>query len=278
MMVTFADGNKPPVLDAIDAGKIPFKKYFKFNNSALFTKSDQKDEQVGEDDDDEDFAQMFWKMGVKSFRTFFSSFAKVEPISLQMTKEVMAKRHKLETNIEGLQKKVKNGLPHIDVLQQEELVLRKLQAEVDANKNCTYTVKVPKTRQVDLKGSGTYITNCLQCNFTCHYPCGIPDDAAKYNCAAIDYGGVDNAKCTVCPGHCHWTKHVNRPYQFADYEEEEERTIDDLKKQYEEAVEGMTTAESMIKNMEGHLQFMYDKVLEMIGTIQKVCLVWIKLP
>lgn len=41
------------------------------------------------------------------------------------------------------------------------------------------------------------------------------------------------------------------------------------KKQYEEAVEGMTTAESMIKNMEGHLQFMYDKVLEMIGTIQK---------
>ena len=64
-MVTFADGNKLPVLDAIDADNIPFKKYFKFNNSTLFTKSDQKDEQTGENDDNEDFSKKFWKMGVR---------------------------------------------------------------------------------------------------------------------------------------------------------------------------------------------------------------------
>ena len=85
----------------------------------------------------------------------------------------------------------------------------------------------------------------------------------------MDHGGVKDAKCTVCPGRCHWTKHVILPYRFEEYEEEEERTIDDMKKRYEEAIEGKTMAESMIKNMEGHLQFMYGKVLEMIGTIKQ---------
>jgi len=164
---------------------------------------------------------------------------------------------------------VKNGLPHIDVLQQEELVLRKLQAEVDANKNCTYTVKVPKTRQVDLKGSGTYVTNCLQCNFTCHHPCGIANDQDKYNCAAMDKRGESDATCSICSCHGSWTKHVNNPYRYEEYEEEEERTVADLKKRYEEAMSGKTKAESMISNMENHLQFMYTKVLEMVHTIKK---------
>ena len=36
MMTTFADGQDPPVMDAIAEAKIPHQKYFKFNNSALF--------------------------------------------------------------------------------------------------------------------------------------------------------------------------------------------------------------------------------------------------
>ena len=148
LMVTFADGSKPPVLDAIEAGHIPLKKYFKFNNAALFTKCDQKDEQGGDDDDDEDLTQMFWKMSIKSFRTFFISFAKVEPISLHM---VLTERLKLERNIRGLQKTVRNALSHIDILRQEERVLRNKQTEIDANKSFTYKVKVHKTRKVDIK-------------------------------------------------------------------------------------------------------------------------------
>ena len=85
----------------------------------------------------------------------------------------------------------------------------------------------------------------------------------------MDYGGVDNAKCTVCPGRCHWTKHVNRPYRIEDYEEPEERTVKELKERCEKAMEGKATKENMIKSLEGQLQFMYDKVLEMIGTIKQ---------
>ena len=36
LMTTFADNRKPAVLDAVKAADIPYTKYFKFNNSALF--------------------------------------------------------------------------------------------------------------------------------------------------------------------------------------------------------------------------------------------------
>ena len=59
MMATFADGGVPPVLSAIKAAKIPSYDLFKFNNSSLWAKQNDK------------FAQVFWKMGVWSFEDFF---------------------------------------------------------------------------------------------------------------------------------------------------------------------------------------------------------------
>ena len=93
-----------------------------------------------------------------------------------MTKEVLAECQKLETNIDGLQKKVKKGLSHIDVLQQEQRVLSTLQSEIaETKQKHTYTVNVAKSRRINLKGSGIYVTNCLHCNFTCHYiPAAFP--------------------------------------------------------------------------------------------------------
>ena len=118
MMVTFADGGEPPVLAAVREAQIPFEKAFKFNNSALFTKAGEKD---GEDaEDDEDFAQMFWKMGLKSIKKFFDSLSQMEPCkSLQLTKEVLREYQRLEANILRLENEIRKGLSHINVLQQE---------------------------------------------------------------------------------------------------------------------------------------------------------------
>ena len=58
MMATFADGGVPPVLSAIKAAKIPSYDLFKFNNSSLWAKQNDK------------FAQVFWKMGVWSLKIF----------------------------------------------------------------------------------------------------------------------------------------------------------------------------------------------------------------
>ena len=60
-MVTFADGQKLLVIVAVKEVNIPFSHFFKFNNLALFaaTKSD---------DEEDNFDEMFWKMGIASFK------------------------------------------------------------------------------------------------------------------------------------------------------------------------------------------------------------------
>ena len=58
-------------------------------------------------------AEMFWKMGLKSFKSFFANFTKVESVSLLLTREVLEERQKLEANIQGLQTKVKKACPRL---------------------------------------------------------------------------------------------------------------------------------------------------------------------
>ena len=86
LMVTFADGHRPPVIDATRHAGVPFKSYFMFNNSALFA-SNQADE----------FDQMFWRLGQESFQKFFSLFSITQPISLQLSKEALQEREQLKT-------------------------------------------------------------------------------------------------------------------------------------------------------------------------------------
>ena len=100
-MVTFADGQKPPVIAAVQEAKIPFSHFFKFNNSALFTATKS-------DDEEDNFDEMFWKMGSASFKKFFHEFERAECVSLLLAKDVLNERQKLETIIQGLQQQVKH--------------------------------------------------------------------------------------------------------------------------------------------------------------------------
>ena len=269
MLITFADGNKPPVLAAINEAEIPFAKHFKLNNSALFVSPKSADTEDEEDEDEGNFAEMFWKMGLKSFKNFYASFDKVESKSLQLTKEVLQERQKVEANIQGLQRKVKTGLSKIDELHQEKRILKTHESEIEHNKNFRYTVKFQRQRRVDLAGQGIYVTNCLDCNFTCHESCAYSNNEDKHKCSSMDNGGVADAKCTICSCRGHWKRHVNNPYRFEDYEEEEVRTNEHLQKRYGAAVEGKNQKDIMIANMEKHLEFLHNKVLEMIQEIRK---------
>ncbi|KAG9328154.1 hypothetical protein JZ751_016178 [Albula glossodonta] len=72
MLVTFADGQCPPVLEAINVSGVPCPKkgglpvHFKFNNSALFAENTTTDSNTRsddeEDEEDENFDKMFWSM------------------------------------------------------------------------------------------------------------------------------------------------------------------------------------------------------------------------
>ncbi len=70
VLVTFADGRHPPVLEAINASGVPCPKtedglpvHLKINNSALF--ADNRSSAAHSDDEDGSFDKMFWNTGTK---------------------------------------------------------------------------------------------------------------------------------------------------------------------------------------------------------------------
>ena len=251
LMITFADGMKPPVLDAVKAAGVPNKAFFKFNNSALFAIKSADDE----------FDRMFWKMGTKSFDEFFKQFSNAQAQSLQLSSEVIQERETLEVTIQGLQPQIQLGLSKIDELRQERQMLKDHEADILANQDFSYRVEVTKQRKIDLP-RGTYTTNCLICNYTCHDNCPYPDDDDKYKCSAMRSGrGTLNAECGVCPKKCSWKVHKNNPYRFELYHEYVTKTSDELKTRYESAMSSKEQLECVIKKMKKELDTMNTAVL-----------------
>ncbi|KAK5920128.1 hypothetical protein CgunFtcFv8_023968 [Champsocephalus gunnari] len=136
VLVTFADGQRPPVLEAIKASGVPCPKtkdglpvHFKFNNSALFAQN-----QSGGEEKKGGFDQMFWQMGAERMKRFFVALDKITTISLTMTKEVLRERKQLEISIEYLQTQVKVGLAKLEAIRETTEQLRLHEAEKSRNK------------------------------------------------------------------------------------------------------------------------------------------------
>ena len=258
LMVTFVDGKRPPVLDAARAAGVPFSNHFKFNNSALFASIQASDE----------FDEMFWRMGKKSFEDFFHHFFLAKTQSLQQSREVLKERECLETTLQGLQPQIQAGLGKIDELRQESQILNEHEAGVIANKDFAYTVTITKQRKIDLP-VGHYVTNCLNCNYTCHKDCKYAKDEDKFKCSAMNKQGSKDATCKVCPQKCSWEVHVNNPYRFELYQEQENRTIDDLKAKYDSAMTNKSQVEAVIETMKKELEQLNRAVLDLINQARR---------
>ena len=238
LMATFADGGVPRVFEAVKEARFPSEiKKFKFNNSALYATNNDP------------MSKMFWDMGVASLESFFIEFLNVKSRSLKLTQKVLEERKHLETCIQGLQEKITEGISKINVLREEKKMLKEFKESVHSSRNFTKKILVTKQRVIVLK-TGEFVTNCLVCNRTCHYPCTITIDDEKHKCAAMKpQGDKDNSVCAICPGKCSWRKHVNAPKRLEFYQEVETHTYADIKKRYEQAIEGKCTKEKMVKKI-----------------------------
>ncbi len=253
LMTTFADGQDPPVMEAIIDAKIPHQKYFKFNNSALFVNGKKGT-----------FDAMFWEMGMMSFQGFFNDFGKAEHRSLQLTREVLEEREQLENVLKQLQPQIHTGLTKMDELQRVVVMLERNKSLIEQNKDFVFRVQVTKQRKINTT-PGLYTTNCLNCNFTCHDNCIYANDSDKKSCCAMNPDG----DCGICPGKCIWSKHVNNPYIFELYTEEEVRTSGELKDRYDTAVEGESRAETMIGNIKHDVTTLEFIVLDLVNAARK---------
>ncbi|XP_071944803.1 uncharacterized protein [Antedon mediterranea] len=269
ILVTFADGKKPPVMAGIKEAELPYKAYFKFNNSALFAQNSPggkvgKDEESDEDEEEDGgFDTMFWQMGTNSFKRFLDKLGAIEPKSLVLTKGVLDERSQLETYIVGIQSGIQTGLNKLEQLKKEDEVLRQHQKDIDMNKNFQYTVEEEIAVHYEIP-SGTYITNCLTCNRTCHYPCGIPDNKSKRECAAMSDG-----KCRSCRNNCHWTMHKNMQTKIELEKREVTKDSEDLKKRYEDAKGAKMTAEQIMNKIAEEFENVQFNVLELTYEVRK---------
>lgn len=257
VLITFADGKTPPVLDALEKAQIPFKRHFIFNNSALF-------EAGNIDTTKKQFSKMFWKMGEDSFKTFFKHLKVVEPKSLQLTADVLQTRSLLEVTIEGLQKQIRNGMIQLNTIRQEAEILKRHQSEIKCNTNFHYEVEEVVMTHIDLE-PGEFVTNCLQCNITCHYPCHVKADEDKKRCSAM--GKTEN--CKICPQKCHWTKHRNASFKLEAIPQTVKKTYHELKQKFEIAKKEATSQTAVLEKVKRKFLDLRKDVYDKITGVQK---------
>ncbi|KAF3857693.1 hypothetical protein F7725_010894 [Dissostichus mawsoni] len=141
VLVTFADGQHPPVLEAINASGVPCPKtedglpvHFKFNNSALFAQNQSSAAADSSGVEEKgSFDQMFWQMGAQSMKTFFVASDKLTTKSLTLTKEVLRERKQLQISIENVQKQVKVGLAKLETIKETTEKVKLHEAECSRN-------------------------------------------------------------------------------------------------------------------------------------------------
>ncbi|XP_056247410.1 uncharacterized protein LOC130178870 [Seriola aureovittata] len=269
VLVTFSHGQRPPVLEAINASGVPCPKtkdglpvHFKFNNSALFAKnksSETRSLSGNESDEDENYDQMFWNMGTKSMKRFFDALNVIDTKRLTMTKEVLRVRQQLDISVEGLQKQLNLGLDKLEEIKDTEEQLKELEGEITKNKNFELEVTVTKAVQIDLSGTGKYITTCLKCHFTCHDNCPYENEDIKH-CPAM---GADG-NCTKCPGKCHWRVHLNQKYKWEYREVKGKETVKELQEKYLEATEAKAPVQALIDKLKAEYNAVQAEVVALM--------------
>ena len=109
-------------------------------------------------------------------------------------------------------------------LAQEKLLYEQHKADAEASKDYEYEVTEDKIIKKVLE-PGVFVTNCLVCNRTCHYPCYINQDHKRLDkCPAMK-----NGHCTVCPQKCHWQQHRNMSFRLEVERVNVRKTFDDMR-------------------------------------------------
>ena len=241
-MLTFCDGKEPQIVAALKEKDSIFDKiiphikgnwYYKFNNSAIYS-----------DDINDEFIQMFWKLGMKSFEGFISQLVKIPRKSLTQSKEVLKERQSLENSIKNLSDDLQRGLVTMESIRQTLDAIQNAHLNLNASKGIEVRTKVTVWKSIDAP-VGQYTTTCIRCNRTCHENCSYGPGESKEGCCAIGSNGY----CHECPGKCHHTIHQNLPILWVSEEKEDVVTDKDLEKRYYDSKSKLTREAQYINGL-----------------------------
>ncbi|XP_063874936.1 uncharacterized protein LOC135108144 [Scylla paramamosain] len=259
LLVTFADGQEPEVLNAVREAEIPHKHYFQFNNSALYSQTNKNRK----------FGSLFWEMGCESFQTFLDKVLEVESKSLLLTKDVLTERKRIEVYIKGIEKEIKVGLSKLNTLEKEKEMLRKHEHDVDQNKNFSFEVEedVFEKKEHDKYGfKYGGMRNCKTCKRTCCHRCLAYYLGGRERwCYAMD----KEMMCTVCPLHCSLEEHEICNYMYYVTRKKIQKTVEEVRLRYEEAHGRKLSAQNIIDKIQGEYDLGQKKILEMADSVRK---------
>ncbi|XP_045024270.1 uncharacterized protein LOC116934977 isoform X2 [Daphnia magna] len=259
IMVTFADNDLPPVLDAVKEAKIPspidpitkLPLHHKFNNSIFFV-TNKNSRQVNE------FNRTYFELAVKGFDKFFADLRNMEAKSLTLTREVLEERKRLEVLVEGLQLRTQIKLARIDEFEQIKKLLAENQQQMDENKNFDFEVEFLVPKSTDISGTGQFTTNCQKCTTTCHFPCSQASDADKHRCSVMDPNGI----CRICK--CPWNVHFNQKYRYEMVKEKVQRSSEAIRKQYQGAKAKALTNEELFAKIQAEIDQYEKQLMELV--------------
>ncbi|XP_032903422.1 uncharacterized protein LOC116989977 [Amblyraja radiata] len=274
ILLTFADGQRPPVLEALKAAQVPCSKdkkglpvHFKFNNCAIYAQRPTSGDEGRSDDsgeEDDDFDQMFWMMGTNSMKKFFTALSTMQARSLCLTKEVLKERSQLESVVAGLQPLIQAGLTKYEELKKTQQVLDQNQSNLEENKDFEYEVDVTVKEKRKLGSNAPLVNNCTVCEYSCHDPCTYAVYIFKYWCSSMDGWG----NCKVCPGKCSVLKHMREKYRYVCVTKKEKRTYNELKEKYEKAY-GEMSQQKVMELLEQECTEVGNTVLELIQELSQ---------
>ena len=260
-MLTFCDGKEPQIIAALKSKDSIFYKilphlqnpwYLKFNNSAIFATVKDK------------FTEMFWELGMDSFKIFLQKLLSLPRKSLQLAKEVLKARESIEITIINLRPKLDAGLTLMESYKKQIKAIEMNKDIINKSKNFKIQTTQPDIQKVDLP-PGTNTTTCLKCNRTCHEVCQLADNNDKKYCWAIN---ENSGYCNQCPGKCYWDLHKNTPYKIVYKTKQVETTVEELKNKYTNAKSQLSVAQQIINGMEKELKVIEIECLEMQENIK----------
>ena len=262
-MFTFWDGGEPQAVNTLKMKGsildkiIPHNKgnwYYKFNNSAIYS-----------DDINDEFTQMFWKLGMKNFKDFIKQLVKIPRKSLTQSKEVLNHIENLERSIRDLSKFLQKGLETIESIRQTLDAIQNASLNLNASKGFEYRIKVPVLKSISAP-VGQYYTTCVRCNITCHKNCSLGPGESIEGCCAIGSNGY----CTVCPGKCHHSFHQNLPIIWVCESKEEIHTDEGLRKRYDNAKNKLSKEVQYINGLKTDFMSIEIKCIETQKEIKNI--------
>ncbi|XP_028407935.1 uncharacterized protein LOC114530563 [Dendronephthya gigantea] len=248
VLFTFSYGDPQAVstlheAEAIDQEDIPFP----LNNSAPFADNSQSNI----------FSPMFWSIRMNSCEKFFECVKGMESKSVVLTKDMSQEMAQVEDRVCELQDKMHFAINELCRREKEQKIFEEFGDQL-YYRDFTYSLtEDERVEKVPLQ-SGTYVTRCIPCNYTCHPFCDILRNEDKKYCAAMS-----NGRCQQCPSRCDWSVHVNVQYRMEIERVEREHIAS--KENYSQ----MSDVEDKIKRIREEYDEIQKIVLVFVAEIQR---------